>query len=278
MNPVTGLVCILLFILLMLLFPYEPADRKKAELLRSIKINRTLNPFEKAVQVIDGTFYDLLHFDKKDSASKLMKELIYSVVIGLAVTVAGTLFKMPWIGLGVGVSMLSLPFLIRWLNRKESRTLYQESFYRLINYIVLYLSGGLNILKSLEETEHIIPKDDIIRENFMLVLKERRISGISGDNVINSLEALNRDYHLEEIDQFIVSMNLANKKGISIVEILKSQAGYIRKKQSLRIQEKIASTDSKITLLKTLFGIGTAMTIFILPPIITAIISFGGTV
>lgn len=174
--------------------------------------------------------------------------------------------------------MLALPLLLRWLNRRENRVLYQESFYRLINFIVLYLSGGLNILKALEEAEHIIPKDDIIRDNFMLVLKERRISGISGDNIINSLEALNRDYHLEEIEQFINSMNLANNKGISIIDILKSQASYIRKKQALRIQEKIAATDSKMTLLKTTFGIGTALTIFILPPIITAIISFGGTV
>lgn len=173
--------------------------------------------------------------------------------------------------------MLGLPILIRWLNRRENRVLYQESFYRLINYLVLYLSGGLNILKSLEEVEQIIPKNDIIYENFMLVLKERKISGISGDNIINSLESLNRDYHLEEIEQFINSMNLANNKGISIVEILKSQASFIRKRQSLRIQEKIASTDSKMTLLKTMFGIGTALTIFILPPIITAIISFSGT-
>lgn len=184
---------------------------------------------------------------------------------------------MAWIGVVVGLPMLGLPLLIRYLNRRENKILYRESFYRVVNYIILYLSGGLNILKALEETERVINPNDIIRENFLLVLKERKISGISGDNIINSLEALNRDYNLEEIDQFINSLNLANTKGIAIVDILKSQASFIRKKQSLRIQEKIAATDSKITMMKTLFGIGTALAVFVLPPIITAIISFSGT-
>lgn len=85
---------ILLGILLVLLFPYEPSNRKKAELLRSIQLNRELSGTEKIVQMIDATFYDLLHFDKKDSASKLFKELLYSVIIGVAIFIGGNLLGM----------------------------------------------------------------------------------------------------------------------------------------------------------------------------------------
>lgn len=263
--------------LLLLVLPSETNDSKKRALLKSIKVSKPKTATEKAMEWVDNTFYELLHFDPNDSAQKLVKEIIYSVVIGVAVGATGVFLGIAWIGIIMGFMMLGLPIFIRWSNSKENKILYRESFYRVVSYIILYLSGGLNILKALEETERVISEDDIIRQNFLLVLKERKISGISGDNIIDSLEVLNRDYNLDEISQFISSLNLANTKGIAIVDMLKSQNTYIRKRQALRIQEKIAATDSKMTMLKTLFGIGTALAIFILPPIITAVIAFGGT-
>lgn len=94
MEPTIFLTLISLIILLILLFPYEPEVRKKEALLKTIKLNQNKSFSDKVIQWIDAAFYDLLHFDKKDSAQKLFKELLYSVLIGIAIFLAGTMLKM----------------------------------------------------------------------------------------------------------------------------------------------------------------------------------------
>lgn len=205
-----------------------------------------------------------------DETDKLKKELKMSGALAVGILFLGLINSQLLISFLAALAMLTVPLLIRWSNKQEYLREYKNSFFNVINYLILYLSGGLNIQKALEETEALIPEKDVIKTNLKMVVNERKLSGVSGNTIIESLQILNKGYDLSEISNFILTLQLAQKKGNEVTTSLQSQVTYINNQNTVTSMRKIDAAAVKISLFKTAFGVMTCVALFILPPILNA--------
>lgn len=259
-----------LFLIVAMLLPDNKRLQRKKH-LNNILVSQKKKLFEDETNHLKQYVNGLIHFNKDSAAyEKFTKEVKISSIIAIFIFIVSLLNTQLLIGAILSAMMFLMPFYIRYANKKEYLQEYRNSFFDVINYLILYLSGGLNIQKALEETEALIPKTDVIKSNLKMVINERKLSGVSGNTIIESLRLLNNDFDLEEIDNFIITLELAQKKGTEVTTSLLSQLTYIDNQNYLKAIGKIDAAAVKISMYKTVFGLITCIALFILPPIINA--------
>lgn len=259
-----------LFLSLFLLLPDNRSLQRKKH-LNNILVSQKKKRFEDETNKVKQYMSNLIHFNNDSAAKeKLMKDVKISALVCVLIFIVSIQYGQPLVGIGLTVLMLLMPFYIRFANKKEYLQEYKNSFFDVINYLILYLSGGLNIQKALEETEALVPETDVIKNNLKMVINERKLSGVSGNTIIESLRLLNNDFDLDEIDNFIITLELAQKKGTEVTSSLQSQLTYIDNQNYLKAIGKIDNAAVKISMYKTVFGLVTCMALFIIPPIINA--------
>lgn len=266
-------ICFIIGFLFLSLFLLLPDNRRlqRKKHLNNILVSQKKKRFEDETNKIKQYVSNLIHFNNDSSAKeKFIKEVKISVLVCVLIFIVSIQYDQPLVGICLTVLMLLMPFYIRFANKKEYLQEYKNSFFDVINYLILYLSGGLNIQKALEETEALVPETDVIKNNLKMVINERKLSGVSGNTIIESLRLLNNDFDLEEIDNFIITLELAQKKGTEVTSSLQSQLTYIDNQNYLKAIAKIDTAAVTISMYKTVFGLVTCMALFIIPPIINA--------
>lgn len=266
-------ICFIIGFLFLSLFLLLPDNRRlqRKKHLNNILVSQKKKRFEDETNKVKQYVSNLIHFNNDFSAKeKFIKEVKISALVCVLIFIVSIQYGQPLVGIGLTVLMLLMPFYIRFANKKEYLQEYKNSFFDVINYLILYLSGGLNIQKALEETEALVPETDVIKNNLKMVINERKLSGVSGNTIIESLRLLNNDFDLDEIDNFIITLELAQKKGTEVTSSLQSQLTYIDNQNYLKAIGKIDNAAVKISMYKTVFGLVTCMALFIIPPIINA--------
>lgn len=267
------IICFIIGFLFLSLFLLLPDNRRlqRKKHLNNIIVSQKKKRFEDETNKVKQYMSKLINFNNDSAAKeKLMKDVKISALVCVLIFIVSIQYGQPLVGIGLTVLMLLMPFYIRFANKKEYLQEYKNSFFDVINYLILYLSGGLNIQKALEETEALVPETDVIKNNLKMVINERKLSGVSGNTIIESLRLLNNDFDLDEIDNFIITLELAQKKGTEVTSSLQSQLTYIDNQNYLKAIAKIDTAAVKISMYKTVFGLITCMALFILPPIINA--------
>lgn len=266
-------ICFIIGFLFLSIFLLLPDNRRlqRKKHLNNIIVSQKKKRFEDETNKVKQYMSNLIHFNNDSAAKeKLMKDVKISALVCVLIFIVSIQYGQPLVGIGLTVLMLFMPFYIRFANKKEYLQEYKNSFFDVINYLILYLSGGLNIQKALEETEALVPETDVIKNNLKMVINERKLSGVSGNTIIESLRLLNNDFDLDEIDNFIITLELAQKKGTEVTSSLQSQLSYIDNQNYLKAIAKIDTAAMKISMYKTVFGLVTCMALFIIPPIINA--------
>lgn len=211
--------------------------------------------------------------DNEQVMKDFMKDFIY--IGGMVVFVGGMVvyFTKNWFLLvPIAGGGLALPFLLRYLQRKEFEENYLKSFYRLMDYLILYTSGGINIYSAIEETERLLHEDDVIKPNLRKAITYRNISGMGSDSYMKSLEMLNDGVNLPEIEEFLRIIGLQVERGTPITDSLYSQIDYISQKESIASKNEIAKAETSVTMFKTLFCTIPILLLFLVPPMIEIIV------
>lgn len=203
---------------------YLPHDKKN--LLASL----TNNPTIKA-QLFDITTAN----GKTDSVEALLKDITQSLLYSAILLVVALIFKgyMALLCL-VGITLLIINPITSRISRKKSfRKQYISNFYEFLNYITLYLSGGIEFKQALNEVYNLLPDHNLLKPKIKEIMTRNVISGLSGDSYIQTLELLNEGLDYSEINSFISSAKRSQEKGDAISETLLIQMVDISKKMKI---------------------------------------------
>lgn len=213
---------------------------------------------------------------KDDSIKGLFKDYVYVLLMCLFMGAILTYILKKWFIIPIMLfGGLFLPILARFFGKKAYRKAYLSSFYSIIDYIILYTSGGVNIFDAIYETEKLVSDDNPIKKSMQEAIKMRNISGVNGNSYVDSLYKLNEELHLAEIDDFIRSIALQAERGTPVVNTLYSQIDYIHQKRLMADKETIAKAESSITMLKTGLCSLPILLLFLIPAILSGIQMLG---
>lgn len=211
--------------------------------------------------------------DNEKVMKEFMNDFIYSGGIILIVGGMVVYFTHNWfLMIPIVAAGLALPFLLRYLQRKEFEENYLKSFYRLMDYLILYTSGGINIYSAIEETVRLLHEEDVIKPNLQKAITFRNVSGMGSDSYMKSLEMLNDGVNLPEIEEFLRIISLQVERGTPITDSLYSQINYISQKETIAAKNEIAKAETTVTMFKTLFCTVPILILFLVPPMLEIVL------
>ena len=237
---------------------------KKKKRMHTLKIDQVKAYISDLVSQGDGS----------DSMKLIKKDYAQGIFIAIVIIAFTNFMGMATIGYLIFFLLMATPIISRITKIKEHKKMYMNSFYKLINYLILYSSGGLNVNGALVEAEKLILSDDVIKPNLSKIVNNRKLAGVAGESLIENLTSLNDGVEIDEIEYFVRSLELSIKKGVPINESLKSQLSFIDSKQYMVAKDVISSADSTIMIVKTAFGLGLMLFLFLAPPMTNAIVQF----
>lgn len=262
--------------------PIKLSKNKNEKMLSSVpmqkmnkesKFNQLINQHNKILDF----FKDLTinNGRKGDNIKLFIKDYVYTTVMIAFIGVLGLYYTHNlYLVLALSVVVLMIPILTRLMGKKEYAKSYLQSFYRVIDYLILYTSGGVNIYNAIVETEKLLSEDDAIKENMQRAISHRNVAGIGAESYIDSLRLLNFSVNIPEIADFIRIIELQVERGTPITNSLYSQLNYIRQKETMSMKEAIAKAENSTTLLKTGFCTMPILLLFLVPPMLEVFVFF----
>ena len=264
---VMALACVLVLII-----QYEPTRRKLSYFSNVPNINASI--FDR--MMANEWIKDKLHYMttgngiKNDSPEKLMKDVLRSCIyaaIGYGIFFA---IGLPVVGFAVAILFICWEFIHRIVNKGEYKKKYISSFYTFLNYIILYLSGGVDMRTSIIEVNKLIDDNSPIKARLNEVVAKNAITGLAGDTYIDALKALNKDLNYSEINNFISTAKRTQERGDPIVPALLSQIDDIYKKVEIDKRSFIANQDNIFSSLQIPLCMMPALLAFMIPMFLSA--------
>lgn len=269
-----GIIVVSLIILLTLVWTYTANQRKKTvynnlprashSWIDRLSANKNVKEYLEYLTTGNGM---------NDSIDEFFKDCVKMSLSGACLIVIASFVGYAWIGILIAIYCLAIPVVNRISRKKEYKKKYIASFYRFLNYIILYISGGVPMGKAIVEVEKLIPEDDILKGKLKQVIIKNNISGLSGNTYIDALYELNRDLDYPEINLFINSAKRSLDKGDEISENLIGQLDDIFKKVELDKRAIIARQETKFTVFQVCFNMMPTLLIFAGPIFIASIMS-----
>lgn len=245
-------------------------NRPKAKKTISISLigNKYYDQFMEYLLTANGDF--------EDSTDKLYSELVKSSLLAVGIVAAGYLMEMSSIGYAIGVFMVIYPFLFRLLNKKDFKKKYISDFYTFLNYLTLYLSGGVPMKRALIEVNNLFPEKAAIKPKLKNIISNNALSGMSGDTYISALEELNENLDYLEIQNFLNAAKRSQERGDAIADTLLSQITDLQKRSEMGKKAYIDSKGTTFELLKVMFCMIPGILIFAIPIFVYAMTAISG--
>ena len=268
---ITTLYLIALTCVLVLIYQYNPSH-KLSYFSNVPKINTSVfdkmmaNPWikEKIHYITTGNGI------KDDSPDKLFRDVLRSCLYALVAFIIFTSLGFTVVGFAVAILFISWEFIHRIVNKGEYKKKYISSFYTFLNYIILYLSGGVDMRTSIIEVNNLIDDKSPIKDRLNEVVAKNAITGLAGDTYIDALKALNKDLNYSEINNFITTAKRTQERGDPIVPSLLSQIDDIYKKVEIDKRSYIANQDNIFSSLQIPLCMMPALLAFMIPMFLSA--------
>lgn len=209
-----------------------------------------------------------------DSPQKLAAEILKMTICGFVMAAAlyivmGNL----WIALAIVVLAPFVPFLTRWMAKKEYRAAFTESFNKLINFLILYTSAGMSVDASMEAIASLLQPDDPLKLPLEDIITTKKVEGVAGSSLLSSLERLNAEMKIDEITRFTRNLSLQVERGVPVTKGLFNQLDQIKQKNKMAASEKVAKTETFVTMIKTTVCSFPSIALLIIPPVVSALTS-----
>ena len=216
---------------------------------------------------------------ENDSPIAIIKEVVKSALYGLLfVAVAYVFSYAAFKTLVIGnISIAFMIFLTFWpiirrpIDKKEYKQKYISAFYVFLNYITLYLSGGVSMRQALIEVNNLTPSNSVIKPRLENIIAKNAISGFNGDTYISTLEELNEGLNFSEITNFIALAKRSQERGDSITDTLLNQLNDISKKVEIDKRSYIAGKENTFEIIKVVFCFFPVILAFTVPIFVSAI-------
>lgn len=208
-----------------------------------------------------------------DSVEKVFKQMAKNTIMACLLIVAFGFVGYTIIGVILGLLFIFYPIISRLTEKTAYKKKYMSGFYLFLNYIILYVSGGVPMEKALIEVEKLIPEKEVIKKRLKNVVAKNNISGLSGNTYIDALYELNRDLDYPEINLFIHTAERSIERGDEISTTLASQLDDIFKKVEIDKRQAIAQVETKFTVYQVILNMAPALLTFAAPIFIAGIMS-----
>lgn len=215
---------------------------------------------------------------ENDSPQKLINEVIKGLVFGLVFTLFCAITDKLFIGIIILIVLAGYPVVGRILDKKNYKKRYIADFYVFLNYLTLYLSGGVLMKQAINEVASLMPDTSVIKPKLNDIVSRGAISGFDGNNFIGALEMLNDGLDYSEIEVFIALARRTEERGDPIADALLSQIEDISKKVDIEKHSYIDSQQSMFEVMQVLFGMIPAVLVYAAPLFVAAVISLTGGV
>ena len=264
---VIALACVLA-----LIAQYEPTRRKLSYFSNVPNINASIFDRMMANEWIKEKIHYITTGNgiKDDSPDKLFRDVLRSCLYALVAFIIFTSLGFTVVGFAVAILFISWEFIHRVVNKGEYKKKYISSFYTFLNYIILYLSGGVDMRTSIIEVNNLIDDKSPIKERLNEVVAKNAITGLAGDTYIDALRALNKDLNYSEINNFISTAKRTQERGDPIVPALLSQIDDIYKKVEIDKRSFIANQDNIFSSLQIPLCMMPALLAFMIPMFLSA--------
>lgn len=238
---------------------------KKSSLINRITERQDIHAFLTDLVTSNGL--------KNDSIDDLIKDITKGGTAGLLLFIVSIFFgaKVALLGFALFAFLAFFPIIKRKTEKKSFRKKYISDFYVFLNYITLYLSGGVEMKTGLTEVEKLIPKKSLIYQRVEDMINRNAISGFSGNTYIATLEEFNNGLNYPEIDTFINSAKRSQARGDAITDTLLIQINDISKKAEMDKRSYIISQESTFGAFKVLLCFTPLMLSIIVPIFISAL-------
>lgn len=208
-----------------------------------------------------------------DSVEKVFKQMAKNTIMACLLIVAFGFVGYTVIGVILGLLFIFYPIISRLTEKTAYKKKYMSGFYLFLNYIILYVSGGVPMEKALIEVEKLIPEKEVIKKRLKNVVAKNNISGLSGNTYIDALYELNRGLDYPEINLFIHTAERSIERGDEISTTLASQLDDIFKKVEIDKRQAIAQVETKFTVYQVILNMAPALLTFAAPIFIAGIMS-----
>ena len=220
---------------------------KRDRVTESVMKNNFISNFFKYLTTANGK--------EGDSPSAILKEMRNYALI--SIPIVGLFWLVGYLPLGIimAVFVTFYPLIGRYYDKKQFRTDYINDFYTFLNYVILHVSGGVSVSKSISYVESLIDEKSTIKPRLKKIVAQKAISGLSGDTWIESLKILNEGYDFEEITYFIGAAERNQQRGDALSETLNDQLNDIKKRVQIKKRQKIEQAEPKFEGMRVVFGL-----------------------
>lgn len=210
---------------------------------------------------------------KDDSLDMVIKEEAKTLIAAAVVFVASGFFGYLYAGIIIALILIVYPVIRRLSDKKEYKKKYIASFYKFLDYIILYTSGGVPMGKAIVEVDKLIKEDDVLKPRLKAVLAKNSISGLSGNTYIDALKELNDGLDYPEINLFIHTAERSVQRGDEIADVLLNQLDDIFKKVEIEKRGVIAKLETKFAVYQVALNMAPTLLLFAGPILVSAIMS-----
>lgn len=224
------------------------------------------------ISLVGNKYYDMAleylltaNGNFEDSTEQLYQDLIKSGVIGILICVICNLLHLGTYMYFLGVLLFVYPVLQRIMDKKDFKKRYIADFYTFLNYLTLYLSGGIPMRKALVEVNNLFPEKAAIKPKLKNIISNNALSGMSGDTYISALEELNEGLDYLEIQNFLNASKRSLERGDAIADTLLSQIGDLQKRAEIGKKEYIDNRGTTFEMFKVIFCMVPGILMFALP-------------
>lgn len=215
---------------------------------------------------------------KDDSVDDLVSDILKSTAYALIILAVGYILSLfffkqfLFVCCFLSIYMVIAPLYNRYKSKKAFRKKYIIDFNMFLNYITLYLSGGVEMRTALIEVEKLLPDNSYVKPKVEEILAKNAISGLSGNSYIATLEEFNKDLDFSEIQMFINSAKRSQERGDAIAETLMMQIDDISKKVKMQKQDFINSRENIFGTMKICLCLMPMMAAIVIPVFYTAVL------
>lgn len=237
-----------------------PKEKKESTLLSNGFIKSFLTRAVTANGNDDDSIENLFEDYKKMGIGAVLAFLLFSAIGYMS------------IGIVVALILIVYPLADRFMRRKEFAKNYISDFYVFLNYIILYISGGLSVDKALTYAEVLIPETSLLKGRLKKLVAQKAISGLSGNTWLESLKILNEGYDFSEINSFIGAAERNLQRGDALTDTLTEQLDDIKKRVQLQKRQKIDNANTKFEVMRVLFCFLPLILMFCIPIFLTGML------